>query len=217
MTPRTRAPYTLIFPALLFGLLYAAPAPAQKRNTRPRRARPAQTRPQPSQSVASTPPAKPQDQQLYEQDKAVLDALSVDNRAAVRAGLEELSEALRLYAFGGYDESFLRQVELQNLLGKKTKLEQSVTKAYDALPASSLKNLIANAWGAYLYGNLAERLYRKYPGSGDKELLKIADRYKLQGVTAPDVGTYIFAHSAAALKLAMQIAERAGIMPEAIR
>lgn len=197
----------------LLTTLTCGDAAAQKRATRPRHARPTQTRPQPTPRPTPAPQAKPQDQQLYEQDKAALDALPADDRAAVRAGLEELSEALRLYEFRGYDESFLRQVELQNLLGKKTKLEQSVTKAYNALPASALKNLIANAWGAYLDGNLAERLYRKYPGSGDKELLKIADRYRLQGVTAPDVGAYVFAHSAAALKLAIQVAERAGIMP----
>jgi hypothetical protein len=128
-------------------------------------------------------------------------------------GLEELSEALRLYEFRGYDERFLRQVELYSLLGKKTKLEESVTKAYDALPTSALKKLIADAWGAYLDGNLAERLYRKYPRSAGTELLKIADRYKLQGITAPEVGAYVFAHSAATLKLALEVAQRAGLIP----
>lgn len=217
MKPQTCTLRTLTIFALLVSLLHVAPTDARQYRTRPRRVHPPQTQQQPSKRVTSpieAPPSqRPMSDIIYDKDKAVLDALSADDRAAVREGLEELSRAVRLYEFKGYDESFLNQVQVMAFVGKQTKLEQSVTKAYNALPASSLKQLINDAWGAFLDANLAERLYRRYGGS--EELLKVADRYKLDGVPASAVGTSVFAKCAASMELALAVARKAGIVPPA--
>lgn len=198
---KPRGIITLIISLGLLTLAMSAttPAYAQQRNKRKRSAQARRQTPPPQ----PTPPQKTQDELLLEQELAKLSGLTPENKTIVRETLESIDRVLRIYDLRGYDQYFLEIKEVK-------KAQALINKANEILPETSFKNLMNFTWVAFLDTWTAESNRRT--GYDNDELLKLVDRYKLQGVAGVFIADKIFEQANTAFAYAIILAQRAEIL-----
>jgi hypothetical protein len=190
---------------LLLCLMCSIPlAQTQKRSPR-KRARTTQVRiqrPQPSQPAPTN--EKSDMQRILEQEVPKLSALSSEDKAVIRTAIETLNRQLRIYQLRGFDDALLVKLQFE-------KMQEKIDSAIDALPDGPSKFLLTQAAGGLLDAWDADNAYLHHL---DDRLLKLIDKYNLNGEPATLIGTYIIERKAMiAMNLLIIITERAGIMP----
>lgn len=205
MTPQNRLLCHLIAAMLLAAFLCDNTA-AQRRNTRARRTRPPQTKQQPTPTPTPEPPQKTQDEIAVEEEVKMLSNLSAAEKAAVRAAVEGLDRALRLWELKGYDEKWPYRVD--------TALEEQRIKTVSAAlqESSMMRKLITGAWKTIGDAHMAETAYINGGSVYDDILLRMIDKYKLRGIPGAQVPRRIYENAADFTSFAASLAIRAGIM-----
>jgi hypothetical protein len=191
-----------IVSALLLSPVCAGTSAAQKKAGR--RGRTTQAKQQPAR------PQKSEAELRLEKEIVLLSGLSADDKAAVRAVVEELDRAVRLYRVKGFDKYLTYTYS-----PRRDRMQALVTKAEKALPDGTLlKQLMTATWLAVLDAHKVERYYLENGGFGtisDDELLEIAHRYGLDNQPASVLGPQVLAKAAELLGLAADLSGRAGI------